>query len=207
MKSIECEPMAEESYFLPASVRGPLFYPKLSGRSKAWFALYVQVKHEKDIIRRLEQKAVDCFLPLMECWSKRRDRRKRITVPLFPGYLFVYTVLDNYTNVDILKTPGAVNIVRSSEGPLPIPAYQIRNLRTILGASQSIELHPYLKEGECVRVVRGPLNGCVGILKRHSPKQGRLVVRVDCIQRSVSVELDVEDVEAAEPPREGRTLS
>jgi transcriptional antiterminator NusG len=174
---------------------GPVFFPRLSGSEASWFALYVQVNHEKEVTDRLEQKSVECWLPLMECWSKRQDRRKRIHVPLFPGYLFVRAVMDNYTNVHILRTPGALTILRNSEGPLPVPQYQIENLKRMLELPDQISLHSYLKEGDWVQVVRGHLAGCVGILIRRKPKKGRLVVGVDLIRKSVSVELDTEDVE------------
>jgi len=153
--------------------------------------------------KRLDQKNIDCFLPLLECWSKRQDRRKKIFTPVFPGYIFVNTVLDNYTNVDILKTPGAVSILRNSEGPLPIPEYQIDNLKKVLGASAPLSLHTYMKEGDWVQVIRGPMAGCMGILIRQNPKKGRLVVSVDIIHKSVSVELDMEDVElVVSPPKQ-----
>lgn len=175
-------------------------YPKLTGAEASWFALYVQVNHEKEVAKRLDGKEVHCFLPLMECWSKRLDRRKKLHVPLFPGYVFLNTVLDNYTNLHILKTPGALNILRNSEGPLPIPSYQIDNLRTMITAAKPLTLHDYMKEGDWVRVVRGPLAGCIGILNRLDPKKGRLIVSVDIIKKSVAVELDTEDVEPAEAP-------
>lgn len=187
--------------------QGNLIYPKLSGDQIAWFALYVQVNHEKEVTKRLEQKAIDCYLPLLECWSKRRDRRKRIHTPVFPGYIFVHTILDNYTNVNILKIPGAVHILRNTEGPLPIPDYQIDNLKTLLGGSTEPSLHPYLKEGDWVQVVRGPLTGCTGILVRHNPKKGRLVISIDIIHKSVSVELDMEDVEPMASPPPSLSLS
>lgn len=177
-----------------------LIYPRIAGSETAWYALYVQVNHEKEVFKRIEQKELECFLPLLETWSKRRDRRKRIHLPLFPGYVFVRTVLDNYTNVNILKTPGAIHILRNSEGPLPIPDYQIDNLKTVLNTSAEISLHAYLKVGEWVQVVKGPFAGCMGILLRQNPKKGRLVVSVDLIQRSVSVEMNVEDVEPVEAP-------
>ena len=184
-----------------AGPQDPLWFSRLSGSEQCWFALYVQVNREKEVSKRLEQKALECFLPLMECWSKRLDRRKRIHTPLFPGYVFIHTVLDNYTAVNIVKTPGALNLIRNSEGPLPIPSYQIDNLKTVLCSSQPVSVHPYLKEGALVRVTRGPLAGCVGILNRVDPKKGRLIVSVDIIQKSVSVELDTEDVEpVAAPP-------
>ena len=168
--------------------------------SEEWYALYVQVNHEKEVVKRLEQKEVCCFLPLMETWSKRLDRRKKIHLPLFPGYVFVHVLLDSYVNLNIVKTPGALNLLRNSEGPLSIPSYQIENLQTMINSTQPLKLHPYLKEGDWVQVVRGPLAGCIGILNRLDPKRGRLIVSVDIIKKSVSVELDMEDVEAVLPP-------
>jgi len=139
----------------------------------------------------------------METWSKRLDRRKRIQLPFFPGYVFVHVLLDNYMNLNIVKTPGALNLLRNSEGPLSIPSYQIENLQTMIKSTQPLKLHPYLKEGDWAHGVRGPLAGCIGILKRLDPKRGRLILSVDIIRKSVSVELDLEDVEPSSPPTFG----
>ena len=182
-------------------------FPQLSGDQPAWFAAYVQVNHEKEVTLRLQQKSLDCFLPLHEKWSKRRDRRKKIQVPLFPGYVFVHTVLDNYINLDILKTPGVVWILRNSSGPLPIPDYQIDSLKIILNQPQITTVVAYLTEGDWVQVVRGPFAGCVGVLIRQDTRKGRLVVNIDIIRQSASVELDVEDVESIPPPALSRSRS
>ena len=80
-----------------------------------WYALYVQVNHEREVVKRLEQKEVICFLPLMETWSKRLDRRKKIHLPMFPGYVFINVILDNYMNLTVVKTPGALNLLHNSE--------------------------------------------------------------------------------------------
>ncbi len=157
--------------------------------------MYFQVRYEKEVYSRFQKKSIECFLPLLEKWSKRKDRRKKIHTPLFPGYVFVNTVLDNYTNVEILRTQGVVWILRNSEGPLPIPDYQIESLRTILDNQMIIKPHPYLKEGEMVKVVNGPLAGCVGILLKKNSKKGKLVASIDIIKKAVSVELSIDDVE------------
>ena len=182
---------------LHTASKGPIIFPRLTGSEPAWFAIYVQVNHEKEVAKRLSQKSIESYVPLMEGWSKRQDRRKRVQLPLFPGYVFFHTVLDNFTNVHILKTPGAISVLQSSEGPLPIPSYQIENLQTMLGSSEPLGLHPYLKDGDWVVVVRGALAGCSGILVRQNPKRGRLVVSLDIIHQAVSVELDMEDVQPA----------
>ena len=182
-------------------------FPQLSGDQPAWFAIYVQVNHEKEVNLRLQQKSLDSFLPLHEKWSKRRDRRKRIQVPLFPGYVFVHTVLDNYVNLDILRTPGVVWILRNTSGPLPIPDYQIDSLKIMLNQPQITTAVPYLTKGDWVQVIGGPFAGCVGVLIRQDTRKGRLVVNIDIIRQSASVELDVEDVEPIPPPALSRSRS
>ena len=121
---------------------------------KEWYALYVQVNHEKEVVKRLEQKEMDCFLPLMETWSKRRDRRKKIQLPMFPGYVFVHVLLASNVHLTVVKTPGALSLLHNSQGPLSIPSYQIENLRTMINAIQPIEIHSYLRQGDWVHVVR-----------------------------------------------------
>lgn len=163
--------------------------------SPAWYAVYAQVRHESKVHSRLLAKSFECLLPQMERWSRRRDRRKKIQVPIFPGYLFVRAVLDNYEQVKILQTPGVVRIVRNKEGPLPVPNSQMNSLITLLDNANVLTVHPYLQKGMRVRIVNGPLYGCEGILVRKKHEKARLVVAIDIIQQAVSVELNEGDVE------------
>jgi transcription antitermination factor NusG len=133
----------------------------------------------------------------MERWSRRRDRRKKIHVPIFPGYLFVHTCLDNQQHVRILQTPGVVSLVRNKDGPLPVPESQINSLETLLAGKEVLTSYPYLRAGMCVRVVNGPLSGCEGILLRKRTGKSRLVVAIDIIQQAVCVEINEEEVEPA----------
>lgn len=166
-----------------------------SQMSPAWYAIYAQVRHESKVYSRLSAKSFECLLPQIERWSRRQDRRKKIQVPIFPGYLFVHTVLDNYQQVKILQTAGVVRIVRTKDGPLPVPDTQMNSLITLLGNASVLTTHPYLNEGMRVKIVNGPLYGCEGILVRKKDEKARLVVAIDIIQQAVSVELSEEDVE------------
>ena len=161
----------------------------------AWYAVYAQVRHESKVHSRLLAKSFECLLPQMERWSKRRDRRKKIHVPIFPGYLFVRALLDNYGQVKILQTPGVVRIVRNENGPLPVPDSQMSSLITLLSNASVLKVHPYLREGMRVKIVNGPLYGCEGILVRKRHEKARLVVAIDIIQQAVSVDLNEDDVE------------
>jgi transcription antitermination factor NusG len=48
---------------------------------------------------------------------------------------------------------------------------------------------PFLREGRRVRVEHGPLRGVEGIIL-HQKDEWRIVVSVELLQRSISVELD-----------------
>jgi len=166
-----------------------------SRMSPAWYAIYAQVRHESKVHSRLLAKSFECLLPQMERWSRRKDRRKKIQVPIFPGYLFVRSSLDNYEQLKILQTPGVVRIVRSEDGPLPVPDSQMSSLITLLNNASVLTVHPYLQEGMRVKIVNGALYGCEGILVRKKHEKARLVVSIDIIQQAVSVELNEDDVE------------
>jgi transcriptional antiterminator NusG len=160
-----------------------------------WYAVYIQSRHEQKVYGRLLKKSIETFLPLIERWSRRRDRRKRINLPLFPGYLFVRTPMDAYSHLEILKTDSVVRILGNDGTPIPIPDEEIFTVQALIKSGMSVTACAYLKEGMRVRVVNGPLVGIEGILLKTQPQKNRLVLSVDLLKESVSVEIDELDVE------------
>lgn len=162
-----------------------------------WYAVHTRSRHEDAVGHRLNSRSLEVFLPKVEVWSRRLDRRKRIQLPLFRGYLFVRANLDRPTWSEIVRTSGVVRVLGNSEGAVPVPEWQIESLRTLLDGNVLITPHPYLRVGRRVRVVHGPLAGCEGILLRKTHQDTRLVIAVDIIRHAVSVEIDAADVEPA----------
>jgi len=160
-----------------------------------WFAVYTRSRHEQRVYDRLKEKDLEAFLPLMERWSRRKDRRMKILLPLFPGYLFVRAPMDAYVHLDILKTKGVVRILCNDGTPAPIPDEQVNAIQTLMKNGITVTPYPYLKEGMRVRVVHGALTGVEGMLIKTKPNKNRLVISVDLLQESVSVEMDQLDVE------------
>jgi len=99
-----------------------------------WYAVHTKSRHEYKAHNGLTQKNLTSFLPEMEVWSKRKDRKKKISLPLFPGYLFVEASLDNETKLAILKTPGVVRILGKKENaePIPVPDDKIIAIQRIM---------------------------------------------------------------------------
>jgi len=163
--------------------------------SLEWYAIHTSSHHEQRVYERLVKKSIHAFLPKMEVWSRRKDRRKRIQVSLFPGYLFVNVDLDPYVILEILNTPGVAYILRNNGKFTPIPENQIASIQKLLKNDVLIKPYPYLKIGQRVRIVNGPLMGCEGILLKIKPNKQRLIVSIDLLKRSISAEIDEFDVE------------
>ena len=160
-----------------------------------WYCLHTRSRHETMVYERLGKKGFQTFLPKLEVWSRRKDRRKKIQKALFPGYLFVNELLNPFRTLEILKTPGVVKILSNEEGPAPVPETQIESIKKILNGRSAVYPFPYLKEGQMVRVVDGPLKGCQGFLLKIKEEKEKLVISVDLLQRSVSVEIEGASVE------------
>ncbi len=160
-----------------------------------WYAVYTRSRHEQKVYDRLLRKGIETFLPMIERWSRRKDRRKKIKLPLFPGYLFVRSLMDAHSHLEILKTDSVVRILGNDGTPIPIPEEQIQAIQSLIKNGVAVTPCAYLKEGMRVRVVNGPLAGIVGILVKTQHKKHRLILSVDIIKESVSVEIDELDVE------------
>lgn len=157
-----------------------------------WYAVCTRHQHEKAVARILEYKNFEIFLPLYKVRRRWQDRIKEITVPLFPGYLFVREGLERW--LPILTTPGVSSIVSWGARPAAIPLSDIEGLRRIVESTLRVEPHPFLRSGDWVRVKYGPIAGLEGILLRKK-NTTRLVLSLEMLGKSAAVEVDATDVE------------
>lgn len=156
-----------------------------------WYALRTRARHERVVRDRLQKIGIEPLLPTMHRLSQWVDRRKLIETPLFPGYCFARFGLGE--RLRVLNTDGVVQIVGSGIAPTPLSAEDVDSLLCMIASGRPLAPHPYLQEGQRVRVVRGPLEGVTGIfLRRQVPC--RLVLSVRLIQQAVSVEINAADI-------------
>lgn len=173
------------------------------GAALNWYALYTCPRHEKCVALQIEQRNLECFLPLYRCARLWKDRRKELELALFPGYVFVQMELKD--KLRVLALPSAVHLVSFNGVPAVLPASEVENLRQRLARGAKVEPHPYLCVGRRVRVTAGPMQGLEGIVVRHKDRC-RVVFSLDLLKRSVAVEVDQSVLEPLNPakPASGR---
>jgi transcription elongation factor/antiterminator RfaH len=160
----------------------------------SWYVLHTKSRFENVVCEGLDHKSIDVFLPRITVPSKRKDRKKMIRVPLFPGYLFVKTDLSPNHHLDIVKTVGAVKLVGNNLGPISVPDDTVASLKIMVAADHPVETGYAFNKGDRVLVVQGPFAGVTGVFDRYGGK-GRIVVHIEALGQFAAVEVDVEDVE------------
>lgn len=158
-----------------------------------WFALYTTARHEKRVAHHLSQREIEHYLPLYRAPRKWSDgSRVTLDLPLFPGYLFVR--VRRAERVRVLEVPGALTIVMGTGGePAALPDATIQALRCGLEMAPA-EPHSLLVAGQRVRIRAGAFAGMDGVVVRNK-NRCRVVLTLDHIMRSFSVELALDNLE------------
>jgi transcription termination/antitermination protein NusG len=172
--------------------------PALDLTRPQWYALYTRSHCEQLVYDQLAAKGLSTFLPKMEVWSRRGGFQHRVPLPMFPSYLFLHHLMDKVSFIEICKARGLVRILGERWDRLSvIPEAEIEAIQRVLSAELPVIPHPYLREGQRVRIIQGPLMGVEGILVQSKPNKGLLVLSIELLRRSIAVEVDSTLVVAA----------
>ena len=155
-----------------------------------WYALHTRSRFEQKVHDGIRGKSIEVFLPLAQVMSRRKDRRKKILVPLLPGYVFVHTDLNNAEYYEILKTVGVVRMVGFKGKPVPAKDEEISSLLILDGTDRTVQNREFIKRGDRVMIMEGPLKGLTGFYVRHKGESDKVVVTIQLLHRSLSVEIE-----------------
>jgi len=157
-----------------------------------WYALWTSSHCEQLVHDQLRALCFDAFLPKVNVWARRGAERHVVSMPLFSGYLFLrHPRMDQASYVDLYKARGLVRVLGERWDRLHVvPNGEIDAIRKVLDSRLPVTRHPFLREGQRVRILGGPLIDLEGILVRTRANKGVVVLNVDLLQRGVAVEVD-----------------
>lgn len=163
----------------------------VSEHDRNWHAVYTVPQHEKSVVKHLELREIESFLPVYETvriWKNRQ--RMKLILPLFPTYVFVR--IDLRERAKVLQSPGVLHIV-GNRCCAHIPDSDIEFLRSGF-CKQKIEPYCDLVIGERVRIKSGVMQGLQGTLVRRQNSM-RFVLTVELINQHAAIQVDAEDLE------------
>jgi len=147
--------------------------------------LQVKSRHEKALAQDLITMKIDHYLPLLARVHFYGARKFRVSLPVFPGYLFVRGPIESAFAAT--RTRRVVRVLRIADQDLF--ERDIRNIQIALGQSAQLDPYPFLTEGVRVEVRTGPFRGLQGVVEAKSHAD-RLILQVEMLGRAVSMEMD-----------------
>lgn len=143
---------------------------QLDEQQARWFALYTMAKREKMVAKRLVQKSIQHYLPLLQLTRHYTRKIKRVELPLIRGYVFVCITKKEY--VPVLETPDVVNFVKFNKNLIAIPEEEIDIIRRVVGDAVEAQAEPISFEpGDEVEIIGGQLTGIRGKLVSRENKR------------------------------------
>jgi transcriptional antiterminator NusG len=163
-----------------------------------WHVLWTRSNCEQLVYDQLTAKGLCLFLPKLNLWCRRGGLRRPVRIPMFPSYIFLHHAMDKESYLEVVRTRGLVRPLGDRWDRLAVvPDLEIEAVQRVLHAEVPVRPHPYLREGQRVRIIRGPLTDIEGLLVRAKQNKGLLVISIEMLRRSVSVEVDCTVVVAA----------
>ena len=158
---------------------------------RQWYALRVKPQHERTVSYSLHKRGFDRYVPLYKSFRRWADSLKELELPIFPG--FVFCRLTSFDVPAVLATPAVYQLVGRGSVPAPIEDHELHTVQRIESAGLPVIPWPCLKDGQTVRIARGPLAGLTGLLACSS-KTWHVVVNISLLQRGVAVAVDRGDL-------------
>ena len=162
----------------------------MSLNSARWYAIHTRSRFEQKVYDGLRGKSIEAFLPRIQVMSRRRDRRKKILIPMLPGYVFVRSLLQAEEHLQILKTVGVVRMVGFRGQAAPANEEEISSLMILDGTDRTVQNRAYMEKGDRVIIAEGPLKGLIGFYLHHKDQTDRVVISIELLHRSLEVEVE-----------------
>jgi transcription antitermination factor NusG len=157
-----------------------------------WYVAYTYPRHERAVADQLSHKSVEVFLPTYTKTSRWKDRRVKLDLPLFPGYVFTRMCVNE--RLAVLSVPSVIRLVSFNGLPIPVDDAEIDVIRLGIARGGKMLPHELVAVGERVRVTEGVFEGMEGIVVRHN-NSCKLVVTIALIQQSVALEVEASQLE------------
>jgi transcription antitermination factor NusG len=171
------------------SLNGKIADPLVDRR---WYAVFTVPQNEKSVVKQLDLREVESFLPTYETVKVWKNRQKvRLILPLFPTYLFVR--INRHERVKVLQSPGVLQIVGGKQDTISISDAEVEFLRAGF-RGKKVEPYTDLVIGEKMRIKGGPMQGVEGILVRKNNSL-RFVLSISLINQHAAVEVSADYLE------------
>ena len=154
-----------------------------------WYVVYTQPRAEKKSAEYLAEKNIQYYLPLLKTIRQWSDRKKKVELPLFPSYLFVYVSLKEY--YEVLNIPGISRYLFFDGKAATISQKEIDKIKMLLNADIDMEVtSEKILPCEQIEITHGALRGIKGEMVAYKGER-KVAIRIQQIEFSMLIHVGV----------------
>lgn len=142
--------------------------------SMNWYALYTKPRNEKKVTEGLLKLGIEVYCPTVNTLKQWSDRKKRVTVPVLPSYVFVK--IEEQDRNQVFQIPGVVRYVFWLGKPALIREIEIQALRESLNETYTSFQTASIQKGSTITLEEGPFKGQKGLVKFVSTKKTQVLL-------------------------------
>lgn len=154
-----------------------------------WYVVYTHPRAEKKAGEYLAEKNIKFYLPLLSTIRQWSDRKKKVELPLFPSYLFVYVSQKEY--YEVLSISGISRYLFFEGKPATISQKEIDKIKMLLNSDIEMEVsQEVIKPGELIEITHGVLRGIRGEMVEYKGER-KVAIRIEQINFSLLIQVGV----------------
>ena len=151
---------------------------------RRWSFVYTKPRQEKALARDLSAMQIQHYLPLIAKENVIRGRRVRTQIPLFSGYVFLYS--NDVERVRALTTNRVAQTVEIDDQQRVRD--ELQQIYRLIAADAPLTVERRLSAGQRVRIKSGPFRGIEGTLLSVRDVK-KLLVAIHYLGQGVTMEI------------------
>ncbi len=163
-----------------------------------WYAIHTYSGYENAVQKNLKQRTesldisdriFDVVVPTEKKIKVKNGKRVEVEEKVYPGYILVDMIVDDYTWYVVRNTPRVTGFVGAGNTPVPLTPKEVEYLLGRMQNAEPVHELDYVV-GELVTVSEGPFKEFEGKIDSIDLARGKLNVLVNMFGRETPVELD-----------------
>jgi len=167
-------------------------------KERRWYVIHTYSGYEDAVARNLKQriealgmedKIFNVLVPKEKKIKIRGGKKEIVEEKIYPGYVFVETIVTDDSWYVVRNTPNVTGFVGSGTTPIPISDEEMKELLKRIEVKEP-QYKIEVKVGDLVKIIDGPFKDFDGKVAEIDEERGKVKVMINLFGRDTPVELD-----------------
>ena len=158
--------------------------------------IFTQTGNEEDLKDKLKELVLlpgeEVYIPVYNRQRKYGGEYRIVSRPLFPGYLFYETERVGDLRERLRKITDFKRLLSFDGDIIPLSADEEILLYKLCGKEHVLDVSTGYREGDRVRVIRGPLMGMEANIKKVNRHKRIAVIEIEMFNRTMELVVGLE---------------